>query len=182
MQRACAELEELSQLMDATGRGDWQAVRAALSEAMRLARDVAQQLDADEEMVREVVIAEDLPPAWAQAYQAVFDDTRLPLHAETVAMAAEAFEGTLTELYLPKKKKKAKKKATKKAILIASSAAPGFMGRMLYTTADQLKVTAKTIGAKPIGSVFVGLISQQEHPELPDKVQERVRTMVRKLM
>jgi len=75
-----------------------------------------------------------------------------------------------------------RKKATKKAILIASSAAPGFMGRMVYTTLKQLKMTAKTIGAKPIGSVFVGLMSQQEHPELPDKVQERVRAMVRKLM
>ena len=75
-----------------------------------------------------------------------------------------------------------RKKAAKNAILIASSAAPGFMGRMLYTTVDQLKVTAKTIGAKPIGSVFVGSMSRQEHPELPDKVQERVRTMVNKLM
>ena len=75
-----------------------------------------------------------------------------------------------------------KKKATKKAILIASSAAPGFMGRMLYATVDQLKVTAKTIGAKPVGSVFVGSMSQQEHPELPDKVQERVRSMIRKLV
>ena len=75
-----------------------------------------------------------------------------------------------------------RKKATKKAILIASSAAPGFMGRLLYATLKQLKMTAKTIGAKPIGSVFVGLMSQQEHPKLPDKVQERVRTMVRKLM
>ena len=75
-----------------------------------------------------------------------------------------------------------KKKATKKAMLIASSAASGFMGRVLYTTVDQLKLTARTIGSKPIGSVFVGSMSQQEHPELPDKVQERVRTMVRKLM
>jgi multimeric flavodoxin WrbA len=72
--------------------------------------------------------------------------------------------------------------ATKKAILIASSAAPGFMGRMLYATVDQLKLTAKTIGAKPIGSVFVGSMSLQEHPELPDKVQEQVRTMARELM
>jgi multimeric flavodoxin WrbA len=75
-----------------------------------------------------------------------------------------------------------RKKATKKAILIASSAAPGFMGRMLYATLDQLKVTAKTIGAKPIGSVFVGSMSLQEYPKLRDKVQERVRTMVRELM
>jgi multimeric flavodoxin WrbA len=75
-----------------------------------------------------------------------------------------------------------RKTATKKAILIASSAAPGFMGRMLYATLDQLKVTAKTIGAKPIGSVFVGSMSLQEYPKLRDKVQERVRTMVRELM
>ena len=75
-----------------------------------------------------------------------------------------------------------RKKTTKKAILIASSAAPGFMGRMFYSTVDQLKVTAKTICAKPVGSVFVGSMSKQEHPKLPDKVQERVRTMVRKLV
>lgn len=75
-----------------------------------------------------------------------------------------------------------KKKATKKAILIASSAAPGFMGRMFYATLKQLKMTSKTIGAKPIGSIFIGSMSQQEQPELPAKAQERVRTMVRKLM
>jgi len=74
------------------------------------------------------------------------------------------------------------KKATKKAILIASSAAPGFLGRLFYATLKQLKMTAKTIGAKPIGSIFIGLMSQQEHSKLPEKTQERVRTMVRKLM
>ena len=75
-----------------------------------------------------------------------------------------------------------KKKATKKAILIASSAAPGFMGRMFYATLKQLKMTSKTIGAKPIGSIFIGLMSQQEQPKLPAKAQERVRTLVRKLI
>ena len=75
-----------------------------------------------------------------------------------------------------------KKKATKKALLIASSAAPGFMGRLFYDTLKQLKMTAKTIGAKPIGSISIGLMSQQEQPKLPVKVQERVRSMVRKLM
>jgi len=74
-----------------------------------------------------------------------------------------------------------KKKATKRARLIASSAAPGFLGRFFYATLKQLKMTAKTIGAKPIGSIFIGLISQQERPTLPDKTQDRVRDMVRKL-
>lgn len=75
-----------------------------------------------------------------------------------------------------------KKKATKRAVLIASSAAPGLMGRFSYATLKQLKMTAETIGAKPVGSVFVGLMSQEEHPTLPNKAQKRVRAMVRKLM
>ncbi|MEN8205262.1 MAG: flavodoxin family protein [Pseudomonadota bacterium] len=75
-----------------------------------------------------------------------------------------------------------KKKATKMAILIASSAAPGLMGRLFYATLKQLKMTAKTIGAKPVASMFVGLMSQQEHPALPEKVRQRIQTMVRKLM
>jgi len=75
-----------------------------------------------------------------------------------------------------------KKKATKRAILIASSAAPGFIGRLFYTTVKQLKITAKTIGAKPTGSIVIGQMSQEEHPELPEITQERVRTLVRKLV
>lgn len=75
-----------------------------------------------------------------------------------------------------------KKKPTKKAILIASSAAPGLMGRLFYATLKQLKMTAKTIGAKPIGSIFIGLMSREEHPKLPEKVQERIRSMVGKLV
>jgi multimeric flavodoxin WrbA len=75
-----------------------------------------------------------------------------------------------------------KKNATKRAILIASSAAPGLMGRMIYATVKQLKMTATTIGAKSAGSIFIGLMSQQEHPKLPEKVRKRVQTMVRKLV
>ena len=75
-----------------------------------------------------------------------------------------------------------KKRATKSAILIASSAAPGLMGRVFYTTLKQLKVTARTIGAKPLGSVFIGLMSQQEHPALPERARERVQALVRKLI
>ncbi len=74
-----------------------------------------------------------------------------------------------------------KKKPTKKAILIASCAAPGVLGRFAYTTMKQLKMTAKTIGAKPVGSMFVGLMSQQKQPELPSGVQERVRRIALKL-
>jgi multimeric flavodoxin WrbA len=81
--------------------------------------------------------------------------------------------------YAPKFRKK---KPAKKAIMIASCAAPGLMGRLFYATLKQLKMTARTIGAKPVGSIFIGLMSKQEHPALPEKTRERVRTMVRKLV
>lgn len=70
----------------------------------------------------------------------------------------------------------------KKAILISSGAAPGLMGRLYYTTLKQLKLTADTIGARPVGSVFIGLMSRREHPVLPEKIQRRVRAKVRKLL
>ena len=75
-----------------------------------------------------------------------------------------------------------KKKTTKKAMLIASSAAPGLMGRMFYGTLKQLQMTAKTVGARPVGSLFIGNMSQHEHPELTEKTREQVSSMVRKLI
>jgi multimeric flavodoxin WrbA len=75
-----------------------------------------------------------------------------------------------------------KNTAAKKALLVASSAAPGILGRFAYATIKQLKTTARTIGARPVGAVFIGLMSQQEHPVLPGKAKDRLRRLVRKLM
>jgi len=75
-----------------------------------------------------------------------------------------------------------KKKTDKKAMLIASSAAPGLMGRMFYGTLKQLQMTAKTVGARPVGSLFIGKMSQHEHPALTEKTREQVSSMVRKLI
>lgn len=78
--------------------------------------------------------------------------------------------------------KNRKEKATKRAILIASSAAPGIMGRLFYSTLKQLKITAKTIGAKPVGTAFIGLMSQEEHPTLSEKAHNQIQTLVGKLI
>jgi len=75
-----------------------------------------------------------------------------------------------------------RKNTSKRAVLIASCAAPGLMGRLFFTTLKQLKLTAKTIGAKPVGTVFVGLMSQEEAPELPESIKERVRAAAIKLV
>jgi multimeric flavodoxin WrbA len=75
-----------------------------------------------------------------------------------------------------------KKNSTKRAMLIASSAAPGLLGRLSYATLKQLKMTAKTIGAKPVGSVSIGLMSRDVHPELPAAARARIRSVVGKLI
>ncbi len=77
---------------------------------------------------------------------------------------------------------KFRKTAGKKAMLIASSAAPGIMGRFFYSTLRQLRETARTLGAKPVGSTFIGLVSQQERPTLGARVQTRLRREALKLV
>lgn len=75
-----------------------------------------------------------------------------------------------------------KSHTTKKAILIASCAAPGLMGRLFFTTLKQLKMTAHVIGARPVGSTFIGHSAQQEHPLLPEQARKRVQRLVEKLI
>lgn len=70
----------------------------------------------------------------------------------------------------------------KKAVLVSSCAAPGIMGRWMYGTHKQLKVTAKTIGAEAVGALFVGLIGKQPQPHLSERVREKVRVLAEKLI
>ena len=70
----------------------------------------------------------------------------------------------------------------KKAVLVASSAAPGLLGRWLFGTLPQLKQTAQVIGAAPVGKLFTGLISQEPHLKLPESVQRKARTLALKLL
>jgi multimeric flavodoxin WrbA len=70
----------------------------------------------------------------------------------------------------------------KKAVLISSCAAPGILGRLLYGTHKQLKMTAKTIGAETAGSLFIGMISKDPGQLLSDKVQKRLEKLAVKLL
>lgn len=69
----------------------------------------------------------------------------------------------------------------KKAVILASCAAPGIMGRWLFDTHKQLQKTARTIGARTVGSVFTGLIAREAHPELPDSVIRKINRLAEKL-
>ena len=68
------------------------------------------------------------------------------------------------------------------ALLISTSATPGLIGRLYFSTQQQLKETARTLGAKPAGSVFVELIAEQEHVTLPDKTRRQLQYLAGRLL
>ena len=70
----------------------------------------------------------------------------------------------------------------KKALLITSSAAPGILGRLLYTTLKQLKMTAKVIGAKPVGTFYTGLAAEKSDQQLVQCVDKKISILVSKLI
>lgn len=74
------------------------------------------------------------------------------------------------------------KSPKKKAILVSSCAAPGLMGRWLYSAHKQLRMTAEFIGAKPVGTLFTGLVAGQPEAGLPKRVRSRAQALAQKLI
>jgi multimeric flavodoxin WrbA len=74
-----------------------------------------------------------------------------------------------------------KPRAGKKAILIASSAAPGFLIPFATGAARALSVTARMLDAKPVGKLWIGLVSGEQRPTLSARTVERARRMGMKL-
>jgi len=70
----------------------------------------------------------------------------------------------------------------KKALLVSSCAAPGIIGRWLFGTERQLKLTAKTIGAEVVGTLFTGMIAKRQHPKLPVGVRGRIKALAGRLV
>ena len=70
----------------------------------------------------------------------------------------------------------------KKALLITSCAAPGIFGRVLYGTGKQLRMVAKIIGAKAIGTVHIGLISDTPDAGLPGRARMRTEELAADLL
>lgn len=69
----------------------------------------------------------------------------------------------------------------KKAILVSSSAAPGLMGRWLFESTKQLRMTAKVIGASPVGTLFTGLIAGEPDTRLPLRMRRKALALANKL-
>ncbi len=69
----------------------------------------------------------------------------------------------------------------KKAVLVTSCAAPAILGRWAYGTRKQLQMAAKTIGAKPVGTLYMGMVARQSHPVLPARATKRAEVLGRRL-
>jgi multimeric flavodoxin WrbA len=84
------------------------------------------------------------------------------------------------EMHAPQYRKKSVTK--KKALLVSSSAAPGFMARLVFGTLRQLKATANVIGAEPVATIFTGLIADKAKPDLSARVLNKMKIKALKLI
>lgn len=74
------------------------------------------------------------------------------------------------------------KRLHKPAVTITSCAAPGLLGRFTYGTNKSLRVAAKTMGAKVVGSMVTGLASLEREPALPKRAQRRIKALAPRLV
>jgi multimeric flavodoxin WrbA len=70
----------------------------------------------------------------------------------------------------------------KKALLVSSCAAPGILGRWLFGTDKQLKMTAKVISAEIVGTLFTGMIAKEQHPKLSAGVRAKIISLAGRLV
>ena len=71
--------------------------------------------------------------------------------------------------------------ANKKALVIASCAAPTLAGRIFFSTARQLGMAAKTVGATS-SSLFIGFASKERNPHLRPADARRIERATEELL
>ncbi len=93
-----------------------------------------------------------------------------PMNAGTVTALMKTFiERLVCTAYwpwgapAPKARRRGK---SKRAVLVASSAAPGYLARLTGDVTKRLKSAATMLGAETVGTLFIGLAAQQQHQEL----------------
>jgi multimeric flavodoxin WrbA len=64
-----------------------------------------------------------------------------------------------------------------KAVLVTSSAMPAALGRIFTRSLGGLKRAAKTLGAKPAGTLFIGKAALHEKQELPQAILDKAKKL-----
>ena len=73
------------------------------------------------------------------------------------------------------------KRSTRKAVLVATSGMPGFMIPIFTGVGGTLRRAAQMLGAKPVGSMWIGLSAMEPKHPLSARNRERARRMGWKL-
>ena len=73
------------------------------------------------------------------------------------------------------------KQQPRKAVLVASAGMPGLLIPIATGAPKALRLTAKMLGAKPVGSLWIGLVSGEAQPQLSSRVLGQARKMGMKL-
>ncbi|MDW7709700.1 MAG: flavodoxin family protein [Deferrisomatales bacterium] len=68
-----------------------------------------------------------------------------------------------------------------RAVLVTTAAMPGFLIPLATGSPRALRAMAKTLGARPVASVFAGLLGDEEHPAVPERVLRPARAAGRRL-
>jgi len=69
------------------------------------------------------------------------------------------------------------KKLTKRAVLVSSSAAPAVFARLTGDVARLLNSAAKMVGARVVGTLFIGLASQKPQQQLGERAKKKARRL-----
>lgn len=73
------------------------------------------------------------------------------------------------------------KELPRRAVLIASSAAPAFLARLLTPIVKLLKQAAELLGARSVGVLFIGLAAREKRQELGAGVRKKARLLGKRL-
>lgn len=74
-----------------------------------------------------------------------------------------------------------RKKPTKKAVVVTSSAAPGILTRLFFNSLTMLKRASKTVGAKNVDSIVIGLTSMKKRYRLTPKERAKIEKAAKQL-
>lgn len=70
----------------------------------------------------------------------------------------------------------------RRAVVVSSCAAPGVLGRWLFSAVRLLRQAAGLLGAHVVGVLFIGLAAQHPHPALSLRQRRRAERLGRRLV
>lgn len=68
------------------------------------------------------------------------------------------------------------------ALLVSSCAMPALLARLVTNVLRVLKSSAAALGARPVGSLIVGLVARSEHQPLSGRARHKAKRLGRKLI